>query len=207
MPPPKEELVRAINVFQDPSMPLLAPGLVIILTQLVVMCFYVQNLIRPLDLSGAIEFESPRFFLYCGMVMRLGFDNLAGVDFLQMVEFWSYVWHCDGRLWVKKSVGRSRRALALNATTLGNVSRNIDDGEFHLSKVELVVRIAADMLVNRAIRGFLSVTLPIMLANSESGMVFVFNSMAMTFVMSIDNLAEPIPISASDDFGYKHLAA
>ena len=118
------------------------------------------------------------------------------------------VWHCDGRLWVKNSVGRSRRALALNPTLNGAYRKLLDDGEFHLSKVELVVRIAADILVNCAIRTFLSVTLPIMLANSESGMVFVFNSMAMTFVMSIDNLAEPIPISASDDHvGYKHLAA
>ena len=60
-----------------------------------------------------------------------------------------------------------------------------------ISLVEFWVRLFMYILMNEVVFTFIKLVLPLTLSTSKDGMEFVLNSVAILFVLALDDLAEP----------------
>lgn len=166
--PPKLSNV-AWNAYMDIARPLTA-SLEIFVSALALMYMFYKYM-SNLDMSTS-DFRDEFWIVGLVIQMAMARSNVLGRDFLLEVSFWCVV--------------INEHTVSLKAATSDALETPVP----RPNTAETVVRMLMSALVNFSMRRFIVLMTPIMLAQSDDEISFIFNACAMSYITSFDDIAD-----------------
>eukprot|EP00428_Durinskia_dybowskii_P029535 CAMPEP_0170250622 /NCGR_PEP_ID=MMETSP0116_2-20130129/25130_1 /TAXON_ID=400756 /ORGANISM="Durinskia baltica, Strain CSIRO CS-38" /LENGTH=270 /DNA_ID=CAMNT_0010501563 /DNA_START=181 /DNA_END=993 /DNA_ORIENTATION=+ len=170
----RENKLEATNIDQDLSAPI-AKVVVAFGAQTMLMFYYLEGLLAPLDLDG----PNVRKFWASSIPIQIMAGSQMGKSFLDEMPFWVYLMQ-NKHQGLRKSTGLKTIQFAFPG------------------KCEIVLRLLLSLVGNCVYYPTILFTLPVQLMSSETSMDFVKDTFAVVFIAGIDDLSEPTVLEFID---------